>query len=259
MPPLSQAALGPAAAFAGFEPHPMPCSVPQHGWSFVAKRVLDCSIASVAIILLIPVLLAIALLIRVSMGPPILFRQKRPGRFSRPFTVLKFTTMSQLRGHDGCPLSDLDRLTHVGRFLRSTSLDELPQLWNVLCGTMSLVGPRPLLMEFLPLYTPQQAHRHDVLPGITGWAQVHGRNSLNWDERSDLDLWYVHHWSVWLDVKILLLTFWHVFKRDGVDHGKYGIIPPPIEPAATSAPSHAPAETAGCDDSEEILHLAARF
>ena len=180
------------------------------------KRVMDISIASLLLIMLsIPMLLT-ALVVRLTMGRPVLFRQLRPGLKGRPFTLLKFCTMTDARDSQGNPLPDERRLTATGRALRRLSLDELPQLVNVLRGEMSLVGPRPLLMEYLPLYTPEQARRHDVLPGITGWAQVNGRNALNWEDRFRLDVWYVEHQSLGLDLKILGLTLLRVLGGDGI-------------------------------------------
>lgn len=150
------------------------------------------------------------------MGGPVLFRQIRPGRYARPFTLLKFRTMSERRDANGDLLPDADRLTRVGRLLRASSLDELPQLWNVLRGDISLVGPRPLLMEYLPRYSPEQARRHEVMSGITGWAQINGRNELTWEEKFALDTWYVDNWSLNLDLRILLLTFKYSLRRKGI-------------------------------------------
>ena len=183
--------------------------------SEIMKRVLDVLGAGAGLILLSPFLVAIALLIRWRMGKPVLFRQTRPGLHGRPFRILKFRTMHDANA-SGHPLPDSERLTRIGRYLRATSLDELPELWNVLRGEMSLVGPRPLLMEYLPLYSPEQARRHEVRPGITGWAQVNGRNALSWDEKFALDLWYVDHRSLWLDLRILGKTTWKVVRRDGI-------------------------------------------
>jgi sugar transferase EpsL len=180
------------------------------------KRVVDIVGASVGIILLAPVMLAVALLVLLTMGRPVLFRQQRPGLRGKPFTLYKFRTMRDARSASGELLPDELRLTTFGKWLRSTSLDELPELFNVLKGEMSLVGPRPLLMEYLPRYSPEQARRHEVKPGITGWAQVNGRNALSWEEKFRLDVWYVDHWNLWLDVKILLLTIWKVLKREGI-------------------------------------------
>lgn len=180
------------------------------------KRLIDIIVAGGLLLLLSPLLIALALLIRRKMGPPALFRQVRPGLHGRPFEMLKFRTMRDTTGADGQPLPDADRLMPFGRFLRSTSLDELPELWNVLKGDMSLVGPRPLLMEYLPRYSAEQARRHDVRPGLTGWAQVNGRNALSWDEKFALDLWYVDSRTIWLDIRILWMTAVKVLKRDGI-------------------------------------------
>ncbi len=180
------------------------------------KRLLDLLLTVPGLILLSPLLLAIALLIRLRMGPPVLFRQLRPGYRGQPFTLLKFRTMMDRRDARGQPLPDEQRLTPLGRRLRSFSLDELPELFNVLKGDMSLVGPRPLLMQYLKRYTPEQARRHEVLPGITGWAQVNGRNALTWEDKFRFDVWYVDNWSLWLDIRILLRTLWIVLRREGI-------------------------------------------
>jgi lipopolysaccharide/colanic/teichoic acid biosynthesis glycosyltransferase len=180
------------------------------------KRLFDFSISFAALLLLSPVFLLLALLVRVKIGSPTIFTQTRPGLHGNAFTMIKFRTMTNAHGVDGALLPDAERLTHFGRFLRATSLDELPELWNVLKGDMSLVGPRPLLIEYLPLYSPEQARRHDVRPGITGWAQVNGRNAISWDEKFKLDVWYVDHQSFWLDMKILFLTVKRVFQRHGI-------------------------------------------
>jgi sugar transferase EpsL len=180
------------------------------------KRAVDLAGAALLLVLLSPVLAAIAVAVRLRMGAPVLFRQLRPGRHGRPFTLLKFRTMVDARDGDGAPLPDSVRLTPLGRFLRSTSLDELPELLNVLAGEMSLVGPRPLLMEYLPLYTPEQRRRHDVPPGITGWAQVNGRNAVTWDDKFALDAWYVDHRSLRLDFEILGRTMREVVGGHGV-------------------------------------------
>jgi len=180
------------------------------------KRLFDFLISLVALLLLLPIFLLLTLLVRVKIGAPIFFTQTRPGLHGNAFTMIKFRTMTNARGADGALLPDAERLTRFGRFLRATSLDELPELWNVLKGDMSLVGPRPLLMEYLPLYSPEQARRHDVRPGITGWAQVNGRNAISWDEKFRLDVWYVDHQSFWLDMKILFLTVRRVFQRHGI-------------------------------------------
>jgi lipopolysaccharide/colanic/teichoic acid biosynthesis glycosyltransferase len=180
------------------------------------KRSADLIFAVVALVLLAPVIGLVALLIRTRMGSPVLFRQVRPGLHAKPFEMIKFRTMLDALGPDGQPLPDGERLTSLGRFLRSTSLDELPELWNVLKGEMSLVGPRPLLMEYVPLYSPEQARRHEVRPGVTGWAQVNGRNAIGWDEKLALDSWYVDNRSALLDLKILALTVGKVFGRHGI-------------------------------------------
>ncbi len=180
------------------------------------KRVFDFVAALLALLLLTLPLLALAWLIRRKLGSPVLFCQVRPGLQGRPFTMVKFRTMTHERGPDGALLPDAQRLTPFGRFLRASSLDELPELWNVLKGEMSLVGPRPLLMEYLPLYTPEQARRHEVRPGITGWAQVNGRNAISWSDKFALDVWYVDHRSLWLDVQILWRTVRKVLVRDGI-------------------------------------------
>ncbi|MEB3220453.1 MAG: sugar transferase [Candidatus Sericytochromatia bacterium] len=181
-----------------------------------AKRALDLAVAGAALLLLWPVMLAVALGVAARLGRPVVFRQVRPGLRGRPFEVLKFRSMSDARGPDGALLPDAERLGGFGAFLRRTSLDELPQLFNVLRGDLSLVGPRPLLVDYLPLYTPEQARRHEVKPGITGWAQVNGRNAITWERRFELDLWYVTHRSWWLDLRILALTAWKVLRREGV-------------------------------------------
>jgi sugar transferase EpsL len=172
----------------------------------IAKRILDVIVSGAAMILLCPLLALIALSIRVSMGPSVLFRQTRAGYRASPFTVLKFRTMSEACDSEGNLLPDPDRLTPLGSFLRRWSLDELPQLWNVFKGDMSLVGPRPLLMEYLEKYTPEQARRHDVKPGLTGWAQLHGRQDLLFSKRFEMDVWYVDHWSFLLDLKLIFIT-----------------------------------------------------
>ena len=180
------------------------------------KRLFDFVAASLALLMLALPLLALAWVIRRKLGSPVLFRQVRPGLQGRPFTMVKFRTMTDDRGPDGALLPDARRLTPFGRFLRASSLDELPELWNVLKGDMSLVGPRPLLMEYLPLYTPEQARRHEVRPGITGWAQVNGRNAISWANKFALDVWYVDHRSLWLDLQILWRTVRKVLVRDGI-------------------------------------------
>ena len=180
------------------------------------KRLFDILLTVLGGLILLPFVLLIALAIRVSMGKPVIFRQKRPGLGGEPFDIFKFRTMRNIEDEDGHPLPDADRLTRLGRFLRSLSLDELPELWNVLRGEMSLVGPRPLLMQYLERYTPEQASRHEVLPGITGWAQINGRNALTWEDKFRYDLWYLENWSLRLDFKILMITLWKVIQREGI-------------------------------------------
>jgi lipopolysaccharide/colanic/teichoic acid biosynthesis glycosyltransferase len=182
----------------------------------MVKRITDIVCASAGLVLLSPVFATTAVLVRRRLGSPVLFRQVRPGLGGRPFQMLKFRTMRDAIGADGRPLPDEQRLTEFGRWLRATSLDELPELWNVLKGDMSLVGPRPLLMEYLPLYSAEQARRHDVRPGITGWAQINGRNAIGWEQKFALDVWYVDHQSLGLDLKILLQTVLKVVRRDGI-------------------------------------------
>lgn len=182
------------------------------------KRLFDIIVSALALIMLLPVFLIVMLLVRIKLGSPVFFRQVRPGKDGKPFEMIKFRTMLNAYDEYGKPLPNDQRMTSFGRKLRSTSLDELPELWNVFIGDMSLVGPRPLLMEYLPLYTAEQARRHDVRPGVTGWAQVNGRNSLSWEEKFELDIWYVENQSFWLDIKILFMTVFKVFKRDGIAH-----------------------------------------
>lgn len=180
------------------------------------KRTFDFLVALCALIVLSPVLLVVSVWVAVALGRPVLFRQVRPSKDGKPFRMCKFRSMTDGRDKDGNLLPDSERLTRFGKFLRSSSLDELPGLWNVLKGDMSLVGPRPLLMAYLPLYSPEQARRHEVRPGITGWAQVNGRNAISWDDKFRLDVWYVDNQSFWLDIRILLLTVKKVFARDGI-------------------------------------------
>lgn len=180
------------------------------------KRIFDVLAAALVLVVLALPLTILAVLIRRRLGSPVLFRQLRPGRNGKPFMMVKFRTMTDARDEHGALLPDGDRLTPFGRFLRASSLDELPELWNVLKGDMSLVGPRPLLMAYLPLYSTQQARRHEVRPGVTGWAQVNGRNALSWEEKFRLDVWYVDNRSLWLDIKILWLTVRKVLVRDGI-------------------------------------------
>jgi len=188
----------------------------QRGWRLAVKRAVDIGVAGTGLLVAMPVLAGTAASIGVTMGRPILFEQRRPGRHARPFIIRKFRTMTNERDANGALLPDHQRLTVVGRFIRSTSLDEVPQLWNVLIGEMSLVGPRPLLMHYLDRYTPAQQRRHDVLPGITGWAQVNGRNDLSWDEKFAFDAWYAAHWSLALDAEVLIRTAFGVLRRDGI-------------------------------------------
>jgi lipopolysaccharide/colanic/teichoic acid biosynthesis glycosyltransferase len=197
----------------------------QRGIGRLLKVMLDRLAAAVGLLLLAPILGLVALVIRLRMGSPVLFRQQRPGLGGRPFRVAKFRTMLDARDRQGRLLPDESRLTKLGRFLRATSLDELPQLWNVLAGDLSLVGPRPLLLQYLPRYSPEQARRHDVLPGITGWAQVNGRNAISWEEKFSLDVWYVDHWSLALDLKILTLTLLSVVKRSGISREGHATMP----------------------------------
>ncbi len=180
------------------------------------KRCFDLVVAVVALLALAVPLLVLVWLVRCKLGSPVLFRQVRPGLNGKPFEMVKFRTMTDERGADGALLPDAQRLTPFGLFLRASSLDELPELWNVIKGDMSLVGPRPLLMEYLPLYTPEQARRHEVRPGITGWAQVNGRNAISWEEKFALDVWYVDHLSLWLDMRIVWMTVRKVLVRDGI-------------------------------------------
>lgn len=180
------------------------------------KRIFDIVLAFIGLILLLPVLLVVSVLIYAKLGSPILFTQVRPGFKGKPFRMIKFRTMKDAVDKNGFPLPDAERMTAFGLFLRSTSLDELPELWNVLKGDMSLVGPRPLLMQYLPLYSRTQTRRHEVKPGVTGWAQVNGRNSVSWDDKFKLDIWYVDNKSLWLDIKIIFMTIKKVLVRDGI-------------------------------------------
>lgn len=182
----------------------------------MAKRLFDVSVALALLVVLSPLLTIVALLIAFRLGRPVLFRQHRPGLHGQPYEIVKFRTMRDAVDSQGRPLPDEARMTRLGTWLRATSIDELPELWNVVKGEMSLVGPRPLMMEYLPRYSAEQQRRHDVLPGITGWAQVNGRNSLSWQEKFELDVWYVDHRTAWLDLRILMLTVKKVFCRDGI-------------------------------------------
>ena len=180
------------------------------------KRLFDFIATAAGLIVISPVLLFLFFLVRQKMSAPVFFRQKRPGLHGAPFYMYKFRTMTNACDDNSCLLPDCDRLTSLGRFLRATSLDELPELFNVLKGDMSLVGPRPLLMQYLGRYTPEQARRHEVRPGVTGWAQINGRNAITWEEKFKLDVWYVDHHTLWLDIKILLMTLVKVFNREGI-------------------------------------------
>ncbi|WP_422445596.1 sugar transferase [Thermoanaerobacterium sp. DL9XJH110] len=192
---------------------------------YILKRIFDFSAALIGLFLLSPLMLVIAVLIWLTMGPPIIFKQARPGLNGKLFTMYKFRTMTDVKDERGNLLPDEKRLTPLGNFLRHYSLDELPELWNVIKGDMSLVGPRPLLPEYLPLYTPEQARRHEVKPGITGWAQINGRNAITWEEKFKLDVWYVDNWNLWLDLKILWLTIVKVLHREGISAKGYATMP----------------------------------
>jgi lipopolysaccharide/colanic/teichoic acid biosynthesis glycosyltransferase len=197
----------------------------QKGWQLSVKKVLDRTAAAAGLSVLWPLIGASAVGVLLSSGRPVLFKQIRPGHLGKPFTVLKFRTMRAAFDADGKLLPDGERLTSFGRFLRRTSLDELPQLWNVLRGEVSLVGPRPLLMSYLSRYSAEQARRHNVLPGITGWAQVNGRNAIDWPRKLALDVWYVDNWSLALDAKILALTVARVLKREGITREGHATMP----------------------------------
>jgi len=189
------------------------------------KRLLDILLSLFAIIILSPVILIVSILVALKLGRPVFFTQQRPGLHGKVFTIYKFRTMKDAIDNSGNPLPDSERLTSFGKILRSTSLDELPALWNVLKGDMSLIGPRPLLVEYLPLYSKEQSRRHEVRPGITGWAQVNGRNAISWEEKFKLDAWYVDNQSFWLDIKILLLTVKKVFVREGISQDGHATAP----------------------------------
>lgn len=197
----------------------------QAGWQLWAKRAIDRVAGATALVAALPVLAGTAAAIRITMGGPVLFRQQRGGHRGSTFEVVKFRTMRDATGPDGAPLPDEDRLTALGRFLRATSLDELPQLLNVVRGELSLVGPRPLVARYLTRYTPAQARRHDVIPGMTGWAQVNGRNAHDWPSKFRLDLWYVEHWSLWLDLQILVRTVREVVRPSGVSNAGHATMP----------------------------------
>jgi lipopolysaccharide/colanic/teichoic acid biosynthesis glycosyltransferase len=188
------------------------------------KRAFDIVFSAGWLVGFAPLLLVVAILVRLKLGSPVLFIQERPGLRARPFRMVKFRTMTDARGPDGELLPDEQRLTSFGRFLRSTTLDEFPEMWNVLVGDMSVVGPRPLLMRYVPRYDAFQARRMEVRPGVTGWAQVNGRNSLSWEEKFALDVWYVDHRSFWLDMRIVVMTFFRVFARTGIEAAKGGTV-----------------------------------
>jgi sugar transferase EpsL len=181
------------------------------------KRLFDLAVTIPSVIILSPIFVLIGFFVRMKIGSPVLFKQARPGLHGKPFTIYKFRTMTDKRDEDGNLLPDGKRLTRLGRFLRMTSMDELPELYNVIKGNMSIVGPRPLLMRYLDRYTPEQARRHEVRPGITGWAQVNGRNAISWEDKFKLDVWYVDNMSFWLDMKIIAMTIWKILKREGIN------------------------------------------
>lgn len=189
------------------------------------KRLFDLLLTIPGTLVILPFLLVLALLVRIFHGSPLFFTQVRPGRHGKPFKMYKFRTMTDARDSAGNLLPDHERLTPLGRFLRATSLDEFPELINVLKGDMSLVGPRPLLMEYLPRYSPEQNRRHEVKPGMTGWAQINGRNAISWDEKFMLDVWYVDNWSLWLDIRILAITMLNVVLRKGINHNSTETMP----------------------------------
>ncbi|HBC3451408.1 TPA: sugar transferase [Vibrio parahaemolyticus] len=192
----------------------------------MTKRSFDMVIALMVLVLLVPVIIILAIIIRKKLGSPILFRQTRPGLNGKPFEMVKFRTMKDAVDQQGNPLPDSERMTPFGDKLRNSSLDELPELWNVLKGEMSLVGPRPLLMQYLPLYSKEQSRRHDVRPGVTGWAQINGRNAISWEEKFALDVWYVDNKTLWLDIKILFMTVRKVFVKEGISADGHVTIEP---------------------------------
>lgn len=207
----------------------------------ISKRLFDLALTLPGLIIISPILLLLAVLVRLKLGHPVIFTQIRPGYREKPFPMIKFRSMTDRRDPSGELLPDEQRLTSLGRFMRSYSLDELPEVFNVLIGDMSLVGPRPLLMQYLERYSPEQRRRHDALPGITGWAQVNGRNILSWEEKFRLDIWYVDHWSIGLDIRILWLTFINVVKREGISHPDHATSPEfmgsePQDPNSTQQP-----------------------
>lgn len=191
----------------------------------MAKRFIDIVISAATMLVLLPLLAVLALLVRAMLGGPVIFRQIRPGLCAEPFEMIKFRTMTSDVGQDGILLPDAQRLTRFGKFLRSTSLDELPGLWSVLKGDMSLIGPRPLLMQYLPLYSAEQARRHEIRPGITGWAQVNGRNAISWEAKFALDVWYVDNRSMLLDLKIMFMTVWKVIGRRDISESEHVTMP----------------------------------
>jgi sugar transferase EpsL len=193
-------------------------------FSRFVKRAIDVLVSMTALVLLSPILIGIAILVAIYMGRPVIFSHQRPGLNGTPFTMIKFRTMNNKKDAQGNFLPDGERLTTFGKFIRSTSLDELPELWNVLKGDMSLVGPRPLMMEYLPRYSSEQARRHEAVPGVTGWAQINGRNTISWEEKFTLDVWYVDNWTLWLDFKILFLTGWKVLAREDISQANHDTI-----------------------------------
>lgn len=197
----------------------------QQGWRLAAKQISDRVAAGAALVVASPILGAAAIAVRVRLGSPIFFRQSRPGRKGATITVVKLRTMRDAIGPDGRPLPDAERLTALGRLLRASSIDEIPQLLNVVAGELSLVGPRPLLTSYLERYSAEQARRHEVMPGITGWAQVHGRNSISWTEKLALDVWYVDNWSLLLDLRIIFMTIAEMFRREGISHAGHATMP----------------------------------
>lgn len=205
----------------------------------VRKRLFDLAVTAPGVVLISPMLIGIGLLVWMRMGRPVLFRQRRAGYRGEIFDVLKFRTMRRDRDVQGRLLPDEARLTELGRVLRALSLDELPELFNVIRGEMSLVGPRPLFARYLSRYTAEQARRHEVLPGITGWAQIHGRNVLRWEDKFELDVWYVDHWSLWLDVKILSITLWKVLRREGISQPGHATAPEFMGSRSTKQAEHA--------------------
>lgn len=216
------------------------------------KRGFDFIVAVGGLIVLAPVLIVIALLVRFCIGRPVLFSQERPGMGGEIFRIFKFRTMSDARDEKGRLLPDVNRLTRLGRGLRSTSLDELPELWNIIRGEMSFVGPRPLLPEYLKHYTPEEARRHEVRPGITGWAQINGRNTLSWEEKFRLDVWYVDNWNLRLDAKILAKTVWSVLKREGISAAGHATMPVFSRVANPAGDNDSPAQNGRRTGSEWI-------